>query len=123
MHKKIILLVDNRVSEEEPNKSTFRGSAFKGDCHLNLATEVDAHEHNELINETFGEQPTFEKLQERISCLERRVEELERDNKVEKVKRRTRRKANQIYREYQVSLELLSVPTRDVKGSMVRRPR
>jgi hypothetical protein len=42
-------------------------------------------------------------LEERITCLEKRVDLLERENKSEKIKRRLRRKANEIRREYQVS--------------------
>jgi hypothetical protein len=68
---------------------------------------VDAHEHTELLNETFGEPGTIGRLQERISSLERRVEELERGNKAEKVKRVTRRRANQICRKYQVRLLII----------------
>lgn len=56
MNKKVILLVDNRKTEEpvsEVHKGMFRGSAFKGMIFVTLATEVDAHEQNESLLDGF----------------------------------------------------------------------
>ena len=46
MHKKVIMLVDNRVEDDpetDPSKSKFRGSGFNGTIFIILGTEMDSH--------------------------------------------------------------------------------
>lgn len=106
MQRNIILIVDNRAQEEnvaETGKAAFRGSAFKGNSANYAATEVDPLELGEPCD-VDEEHSLLAQLQERITALEQRIKCLERSSREDRLRRRIRRKANQISREFKVHI-------------------